>query len=86
MGRDTLIKKLKSSNGGTFSKMLKDLIMAGFIEKVHPIDKKTGGRLFLLRLQDEFLHFYFRFIFPNINAIETGTIKGYEYLTGPVYT
>ncbi|MBF0432893.1 MAG: AAA family ATPase [Fibrobacteria bacterium] len=83
--RDALVKSLKTGNGGTFSNLLNDLTMAEFIEKVYPIDKHVGGRTLLLRQYDEFLHFYFRLIFPNKTAIETNTIKVYEQLTGPVY-
>jgi AAA+ ATPase superfamily predicted ATPase len=77
---------IKQSAGGTFSKLLEDLVLAGFIEGYIPIDKDPGSKLIKYRIQDEFLHFYYQFIEKNRKAIEEGTLHSFELLTGPRYS
>jgi AAA+ ATPase superfamily predicted ATPase len=73
------------TSGGTFSALLDDLEMAGFIERYVPLDKNSGSKLIQVRLADEFLDFYFTFIDTNRKEIEEGTLKGFELLTGPKF-
>lgn len=80
-----LAESLKLKTGGTLTELVSDLALAGFVEKFNPIDKKIGGRLSHLRIHDEFLHFYYCFVEPRLNAIEQGTVKAFEILTGPLY-
>lgn len=82
---DQLAASIKQSAGGTFSRLLEDLALAGFIEEFIPVDKEQGSKLVKIRIQDEFLHFYYQFIEKNKKAIEEGTIKSFELLTGPRY-
>ena len=42
------------------------------IAKHRPINAKPGGRLQKYYLRDNFLSFWFRFIYRNLSAIETG--------------
>jgi AAA+ ATPase superfamily predicted ATPase len=73
------------SSGGTFSSLLDDLEMAGFIERFSPLEKERNSKLVRIRLIDEFLDFYFTFVEKNRKEIEQGTLKAYELLTGPKF-
>jgi uncharacterized protein len=73
------------SSGGTFSSLIDDLEMAGFIERFNPLEKDRNSKLVRIRLIDEFLDFYFTFVEKNRKEIEQGTLKGYELLTGPKF-
>ena len=44
----------------------------GIISKHKPIDAKPNGRLQKYRITDNFLNFWFRFIYRNRSAVETG--------------
>jgi len=80
-----LAGKLKLKTGGTLTELVNDLALAGFVEKFHPVDKGSNGRLTHLRIQDEFLHFYYCFVEPRLSSIEQGTVKTFEILTGSIY-
>jgi hypothetical protein len=57
--RDEILSITKQTNGGGFSKLLKDLEISGFIRKYHSIDKK--GKDAIYQLTDFFTLFYFNF-------------------------
>jgi len=42
------------------------------IDRYKPIDAKPGGRLQKYFIRDNFLNFWFRFIYRNLSAVETG--------------
>lgn len=44
----------------------------GIIKKIRPIFGKTGSRMVKYQIEDNFLNFWFRFIFKNKSAIEIG--------------
>lgn len=67
------------------TQLFDDLEYAGFIERFHPIDKNEHSRLIRIRINDEFLNFYFSIITRNKTAIEQNTVKAYELLTGSVF-
>lgn len=71
--------------GGTFSKLLSDLELAGFIERYTPIDKQNNSKLIRYRIYDEFLNFYFTFIKKYKKEIEEETVAAYELLTGNTF-
>lgn len=58
--RDEIISLTKRTNGGGFSKLLKDLEQSGFIRKYHSIDKKEKGAIY--QLTDFFTVFHFNFM------------------------
>jgi len=60
------------TTGGTFSEKLDDLALAEFIEKVTPLEKSPSSSLVKYRILDEYLHFYSRWILPNIPKITYG--------------
>lgn len=47
------------------------------IDRHRPINAKQGGRLQKFHIRDNFLNFWFRFIYSNLSAVETGN---YGYL------
>jgi len=58
--RDEILTSTKQTNGGGFSKLLKDLELSGFIRKYYSIDKKEKDAIY--QLTDFFTLFYFNFI------------------------
>lgn len=71
--------------GGTFTKLLSDLELAGFIERYTPVDKQNNSKLVRFRIYDEFLNFYFTFIKKHKKEIEEETVAAYELLTGNTF-
>jgi hypothetical protein len=67
-----LTQKCQVSSGGNFTDRLRDAELAGFIQKQVPVDKGDDSRLIKYCMNDEFLHFYFKFIAPNSAKIVTG--------------
>jgi Archaea bacterial proteins of unknown function. len=49
----------------------------GIIRKVKPLFSKPGGRKFKYRIEDNFLNFWFRFIYKNQSAIE---IENFDFV------
>jgi len=61
--------------GGRLSHLVDDLQIAGFIDKVQPVGKIKKGRILQYRLLDEYLHFYFSFIYPHSPEILAGQVS-----------
>ncbi|MFT4534685.1 MAG: AAA+ ATPase superfamily predicted ATPase [Saprospiraceae bacterium] len=60
MTRQEILDKSKLKSGGTFSKVIEELELSGFITSYGPIDKKIKDTLY--RLSDFYTLFYFKFI------------------------
>jgi hypothetical protein len=58
--RDEILSITKLTNGGGFSKLLRDLELSGFIRKYYSLDKKEKDAIY--QLVDFFTLFYFNFI------------------------
>lgn len=74
------INSKKGHPGGSFTLLLDDLESLGFISKYRPVDTKqniTGLARYCI--SDEYLHFYFKFIKPKIQAINSG-----QYISNPL--
>jgi AAA+ ATPase superfamily predicted ATPase len=71
--RNEIAVRLRLKPGGTLSALLDDLESSGFIEGVIPYDKGSRGKLVRYQIADPYLHFYYRFVFPQRRAVETGT-------------
>ncbi|MBN1870918.1 MAG: ATP-binding protein [Candidatus Omnitrophica bacterium] len=65
---------LESDVGGYLDRLEKDYAI---IDKYKPIDAKPNSRLQKYRIIDNFLNFWFRFIYRNRSAVETGN---FEYI------
>jgi hypothetical protein len=63
-------KSIKVS--GKFLKILEDLEECGFISSFVPLMNKSDSKLVKYRIADEYLHFYYKFIFPIKDKIENG--------------
>ena len=55
---------------GEITKYLKNLIRVGFVKREVPITKKMKSKKGRYYVKDNFLKFWFRFIYPNISSIE----------------
>ena len=51
--------------GGEFLSVMEDLEDSDFVEKYNPFDKGVGSKLVRYKIKDEYLHFYYNFIYPN---------------------
>ena len=79
-------------HGGTMSKHLDDLTVAGFVSKDPGIVPATGAgsKQSLYRLRDNYTRFYLKYIRPNERAIDAGafrfhgleTLKGWDSMMG----
>ena len=67
-----LSKKCDISSGGNFSEKLRDMELAGFIKRQVSIEKRRNSRIAKYAIDDEFLHFYFKFIAPITHKIISG--------------
>jgi AAA+ ATPase superfamily predicted ATPase len=77
-----LAKKLGVPTGGTFTSLLDELEWAGFIERFSSLNRtKEKTKFPRYRISDEYLHFYFKFIEPNLEAIQTGGFN-FSQITG----
>jgi hypothetical protein len=63
---------LEMDTGGFLSRLEVDF---GIIQKVKPINAKPGGRNLKYYIRDNFLNFWFRFIYKNWSAIEIGNFN-----------
>jgi AAA+ ATPase superfamily predicted ATPase len=77
------------SLGGFLDKLENEF---GLITKIRPVLSKPGGRNVRYRINDNFLNFWFRFIFKYRSAIEMGNldyvktiiIRDYKTYSGPI--
>jgi uncharacterized protein len=61
--RDELLKKSKLANGGTATKILRELEESGFIRKYNAFDKNDKNAIY--QLSDFYTLFYLKFIYPS---------------------
>jgi uncharacterized protein len=69
LSRTELVRLTKISDGGSFTKVLKELQSCNFIEAYNPLNNAKKGTLY--RLIDEYSRFYIHFI-------EAGNIKNFQ--------
>lgn len=70
--RDDLLKHLKIQSGGTLTTLLQDLQMCGFIKRYTPFYLNSDSLVARYCIQDAYLQFYFKFIYPIKYAVEQG--------------
>lgn len=70
-----LIELLSMTAGSGFNRYLDNLEKASFIKGFVPCGKPEKSKLKRYSLDDEYLHFYFKFIQPNLRKIEGNTDK-----------
>lgn len=68
-----LLATLGMSGGSGFNRYLDHLEKAGFIKGFVPCGYPIDSKLHRYRLEDEYLHFYFKFIHPNLKKIGDDT-------------
>ena len=72
LDRGKLAKTLGESPGGTFTKILQDLEICGFIDKYTPLHLEANSKLVRYAACDPYAKFFFRFIKPKLRAIRSG--------------
>jgi uncharacterized protein len=72
--RSEIESVLKMETGGFLNRLEVDF---GIIEKIRPINAKPGARNVKYYIRDNFLNFWFRFIYKNSSALE---IANYDYV------
>jgi len=70
--RDQVRKAVGRGSGGTLTALLRDLRGCGFIEKYTPLHLGPDSLAARYCIADEYLRFYFKFVFPLIARIENG--------------
>lgn len=73
-----LARSCGAKKGGSFSQVLDDLVLAGFIEKETPVDKDAKSKIIRYGLKDPYLNFYFTFIVKNVPSIQQGHFKFHQ--------
>ncbi len=70
---------------------LKNLIEIGFVKRIVPINENLKSRKGRYYLCDNFLKFWFRYIYPNLSSLEEGVFdeniikKDYNNYLGPIF-
>ncbi len=67
--------KIKISSGGGASSYIKNLELADFIRGITSLNRPSNSRIQKYYLADEYLTFYFKYIEPNLRAIQLGGQK-----------
>ncbi len=70
--RTEINKHLKLSSGGYLSSVLSELEQCNFIVKQTPYNLGSDSNLARYSINDNYLHFYYKFIKPNSKEISTG--------------
>ncbi len=73
------------STGGGFTERVRDLELAGFIDRQVPLGRTRRSKIVRYRISDEFLQFHFRFIAPHYQDIITGNMTGTRPLSSQNY-
>lgn len=70
-------EEIKYASGGPLSEFLEDLIVSGFITKQHSWDLSSGAerKTCKYRIQDNYLRYYLKYIFPHLAKIKKGLFK-----------
>ena len=71
--RNELVEWLGASSGGSLTNVLLDLEKSGFITHYYPFNLEEGTMLTRYAIDDNYLHFYSKFIKPLLKIIETGS-------------
>jgi len=71
--RTELMELLGVSSGGSLTNVLLDLEKSGFITHYYPFNLEETTMLTRYAIDDNYMHFYCKFIKPIIKNIETGT-------------
>lgn len=70
LNRNQIVSASEISNGGSLSKYLEDLELAGFITSYTNFNRQNRSKIY--RLSDPFLRLYFKFISPRLIEINSG--------------
>ncbi|HHD16461.1 MAG TPA: ATP-binding protein [Euryarchaeota archaeon] len=75
-------KEIAESTGmdkGMVSKYLHNLVTIGYLEYISPFGARRKSRMGMYVFSDNYMDFYFRFIYPNSTELQTG-ILGFDMI------
>lgn len=67
--RASLLQRLKLRSGGGISAILEELVLCGFVDRYAPYNLQQDGKSVRYAIGDNYLHFYNKFIRPNLTEI-----------------
>jgi uncharacterized protein len=77
-------RKAEIKSGGGLTGYIDNLINADLVIPYTPFDKKPGAKSIKYAMGDEFLHFYLKYMKPNVGLIEhSRSLKIFETVTKP---
>lgn len=68
-----LLKIMSMTAGSSFNRYLDNLEIAGFVRGYAPSGRPESSKLKRYKIDDEYIHFYFKFIKPNSKKIASNT-------------
>ena len=82
---DEICKKLKLEKGGSISRYLEDLSLAGFVQDdcTWNLSTKKESKLKKFRLKDNYIRFYLRYIAPNKDKIAKNLFESKAFMHMP---
>ena len=77
-----IYKILGVQPSGSYVEYIDDLVQAGFVSRDYTWDLKTGkeSNLSRIRICDNYVRFYLKTIFPNVNQIVSGNYDSYSVI------
>lgn len=84
---EEIYEEMKSEKSGVIGNYVQDLVSAGFVSRDYTWHIKNGkeSKLSFIRLRDNYLRFYLKYIMPNYGRVMRGTIgvpKGISSILG----
>jgi len=76
MARQEILKKLGLKSGGGISEVLDELVLCDFIERYAPYNLDQSGKSLVYSLHDNYLRFFYRFVEPKLEDIQSGNFAG----------
>lgn len=64
-----LLEMMSMTEGSNFNRYLENLETAGFVMASVPCGRPESSKLIRYKINDEYIHFYFKFIRPNLKKI-----------------
>ncbi len=69
-----LLEIMSMTEGSNFNRYLDNLEIAGFVKGYAPCGRPESSKLKRYKIDDEYIHFYFKFIKPNLKKVATDTV------------
>jgi hypothetical protein len=70
--REQIANHLTLKAGGRLSELLEELCLCGFVKKYSPYNLNDNSKLARYQINDAYLQFFYKFIYPQRNDIQQG--------------